>query len=224
MLYDEETTLTRRSTERLLTTEETDILIGIADRKKKERSDERLPVAAYLLSVIPLIVFGIAAYAIFTKNFILFGFILGGVFAIAGIGVSIPKPNTIGVAFALAGIWCVAILALRDLFPGTDAFILTLGLGEVFLVTGSICIGLLINRLTSKTVEAVCTGYARKAISSVSSGNFRIISYPIFMIDGKEYIPNDSGSFEDGGFDIGEKVTVRLEKDGNLIIPGRKTY
>ena len=53
MLYDEKTTLTRRSTERILTEEETSILIGIADREKQDWSGERLPAAAIILSIIP---------------------------------------------------------------------------------------------------------------------------------------------------------------------------
>ncbi len=220
MLYDEKTTLTRRSTERILTEEETSILIGIADREKQDRSGERLPAAAIILSIIPLIVFGVVAYSIYSKNYILFGYIMGSIFAIAGTAVSIPKPNAMGVAFALAGIWCIAILSLRNSFPDTDSFILTLGVGEVAVVGLSILIGLVQERMRSREVEAVCTGYARRAITDhTGRKEYRIVTYPIFMIDGKEYIPNSSGSYEDAGFDVGESVKVRLEKDGHLIVP-----
>lgn len=219
MLYDEKMTLTRRSTERILTEEETSILTGIEEIKKQERSDEHLPAAAVVLSIIPLIIFGVAAYAVYSRNYILFGYIMGGIFSVAGIGISIPRPNTISIAFALAGIWCIVILCLRNMFPGTDTFILTLGLGEAALVGLSILTGIIIGRLTSKQTEAVCTGYARRAVTDhTGRDSYRILTAPIFMIDGKEYIPNDMRCCEDAGFDIGEKVPVRLERDGELII------
>ena len=200
--------------------------------EEKEQRKRKVIASAIISSV----VFICLAVSLIMRQFVIFGYIGGSLFAFAGISIMITGKATeldsaskalrnrvMGLGIASGAILIALLIFFRDRFSSSVFFILlfivSFGIAGLTMLLSSVVRAFAGKLIYTQDVEAACVGFVRTMMSeqsdSSSRGNTYICTSPLFnySYEGNQYtaVYDDFVIGRDSTIALDQKVTIRID-------------